>query len=298
MYPRDYSRDKGGKDMTKRVYQKKEPKKFFTKNGKELKSYQDFEAVVSLQGKPLSEEIAVSPEKLAQETGEVNKTLVFARKFQGKLEEIAKTARQNIASLRKVKLRDVPRFSSVSLGINVALLIAVVFLLTTSHETTPKYNKYAIFSSKPLTSLVASTNFFGGDPRAASLEKILDAYNCPLAGYGKTMVKEADKNKIPYWLVAAIAFQESSCGKITPKLDGGEESYNAWGWGVWGPHVKPFEDWEDGIKTVSKYLGEKFFAKGITDTCEIMKIYTPPSDGSWCKGVDYFGEIIQNYKSP
>lgn len=284
--------------MTRKVYQKKEPKKFFTKNGKELRSYQDFEAVVSLQGKPLLEEITTSPEKLEQETDETSKTLVFAREFQKRLNKATKIINQNILSLKKIKLKDIPRFSSVSLGINAALLIAVVFLLTTSHETTPKYNKYAIFSSKPLNSLAASTNLFGGDPRSASLEKVLSAYNCPLAKYSKVLVKEADKNKIPYWLVAAIAFQESSCGKITPKLDGGEESYNAWGWGVWGPHVKPFKDWEDGIETVSKYLGEKFFARGITDTCEIMKIYTPPSDGSWCKGVNYFGEIIQNYKSP
>jgi hypothetical protein len=161
-----------------------------------------------------------------------------------------------------------------------------------------KYNQYSIFSSKPLTALASSANLFGGDPKAATLDKIFSAYNCPLEGYGKVFVKEAAKNDIPYWLTAAIAFQESSCGKITPKLETDEETYNAWGWGVWGKNVKAFESWEEGIASVSKYLGDSFFSRGITDTCEIMHIYTPPSDGSWCRGVDYFGGIIQNYKSP
>jgi hypothetical protein len=63
-------------------------------------------------------------------------------------------------------------------------------------------------------------------------------------------------------------------------------------------HVKHFDNWEHGIATVSKYMGEKFFAKGITEPCEIMKIYTPPSNGSWCFGVKYFGNMIENYQSP
>jgi hypothetical protein len=181
--------------------------------------------------------------------------------------------------------------------VNAALLIAISFLITNNVTTQNPHNKYALFSSKPLTSLAASSRLFGGDPRAATIDKIMGIYNCPLEGKGRVFVTEADKYNIPYWLVAAISFQESSCGKVTPRADG-KESYNAWGWGVWGPHVKTFENWDEGIRTVSRYMGDNFYSKGVTDTCDIMRIYTPPSDGSWCRGVNYFGDIIQNYRSP
>ncbi len=280
--------------MHKKVYKKKESQQFFTKNGKTLKTYKDYNSVVSLQQETIPEAVVV--EKLAKEA-QKTETGRFAT-YQDRLLQTRESAKQRLLALKKVKNLELPRVSAISLGINAALIIAIVFLISGGTSNTPKYNKYSIFSSKPLTALASSTNLFGGDPRSATLEKIFEAYNCPLKGYGKVFVKEADKHEIPYWLVASIAFQESSCGKITPRIESGEETFNAWGWGVWGKHVKAFGSWEEGIAAVSKYLGDNFYSRGITNTCEIMKIYTPPSDGSWCRGVNYFGEIIQSYKSP
>jgi hypothetical protein len=277
--------------MHKKVYKKKESQKFFTKNGKILKSYQDYNSVISLCEKKVSDTVSMAVEKLAAEAEEVTKFSILKEKFAVKMAKI----KQRVTTIKQMEL---PKISMISLGINAALLIAIVFLITSGNSSTGKYNKYSIFSSKPLAALASSTNLFGGDPRAATLDKIFGAYNCPLTGLGKIFVKEADKNDIPYWFTAAIAFQESSCGKITPKIETGEETYNAWGWGVWGKHVKSFANWEEGIAKVSEYLGNNFFSRGVTDTCEIMHIYTPPSDGSWCRGVNYFGDIIQNYKSP
>lgn len=305
--------------MTKKVYKKapirKKSAKFFKKNGKELKSYSDYNAVFSL--KKGEEESAV---KAVEETT-TPEPPNWQQNIRTKSKEIRHALAENISQIRKIKgenlsleeLKKMDKFklSMISLGVNVALLIAVVFLVTKGQPSRRYTPKYSIFSSKPLTSLAESANLFGGDTRAATLDKILEAYNCPLAGHGKTFVKEADKNDIPYWLVASIAFQESGCGKVTPqvKKEGQEdvtdpeklefkESYNAWGWGVWGTNIKTFDSWEQGISAVSKYLGDSFFSKGITDTCVIMETYTPPSDGSWCKGVNYFGEMIQNYKTP
>jgi len=292
--------------MPKKIYKKKISKNFFTKNGKELKSYKDFNAVYSLQEGGESESVnQISEPEIPIENSWVEKIKKDAVSTKVFLVEKAKKLRGEIKKVDRL------RFSMVSLGVNVALVVAVVFLIANSRSSVGYSPKYSIFSSKPLTSLVASARLFGGDTRAASLDKILEAYKCPLAGQGKTFVKEADRNGIPYWLVAAISFQESSCGKTTPqtKVAGQEdvtnpedlefeESYNAWGWGVWGKNVKSFNGWAEGIKRVSEYLGDSFYSKGITDSCEIMKIYTPSSDGSWCNGVNYFGEMIQNYTSP
>lgn len=183
------------------------------------------------------------------------------------------------------------------LSSTVLTVFVVALLLITSNSPNTGSKKYSIFSAKPLVLGYATSRLESEDGRSAMLDKVFEQYKCPLAGMGKTFVQEADANDIPYWLVAAIAFQESSCGKNTPEKDG-VESYNAWGWGVYGENIKMFDSWEHGIKVVSKYMNERFHQQGVTDPCDIMKIYTPPSNGSWCNGVNYFSDIISNYKTP
>jgi len=158
-------------------------------------------------------------------------------------------------------------------------------------------NKYSLYSSIPLTLDSVSQDLDYSDSRSVRIDKVMQVFNCPMKGLGETFVKEADNNDIPYWVVAAIAFQESSCGKNTPIIDGAK-TYNAWGWATYGEKVYQFDSFEQGIDVVSQYLSKKFYSRGVTDLCEIMKIYTPPSNGSWCKGVEYFGDFIQSYKSP
>lgn len=157
--------------------------------------------------------------------------------------------------------------------------------------------KYSIYSSKPLVLGDSDVRLYAKDARSQRINEIFKQYNCPLEGLGEVFVMEADKNNIPWWVVAAISFQESSCGKLTPEVLG-VESYNAWGWAVYGENVQMFNNWVRGIETVSEYLGEKFYSQGITDLCEIMRTYTPPSKGSWCKGVQFYGDEILHYKSP
>jgi len=179
----------------------------------------------------------------------------------------------------------------------LTIILLIVVLFYNSGITPQKSHKYSLYSSRPLV-LGAMTGEAGlGDPRAAKINEVFATYNCPLEGLGHVFVSEADKNNIPYWVVAAISFQESSCGKRIPLVDG-QSSYNAWGWAVYGDNVKVFDSWEHGISVVSKYMYERFFSQGVTDLCEIMRTYTPPSKGSWCEGVDYFKDIINEYQTP
>ncbi len=160
----------------------------------------------------------------------------------------------------------------------------------------PVSDKYNIFSSKPLTYEYAVSQVNTKDSRAEKIDGVFNMYKCPLEGLGGKFVEEADKYGIPWWLTAAVAFKESSCGKNTPTVDG-NESYNAWGWGVYGDYTHTFDNFARGIETVSRYFADKFFSQGITDPCEIMKVYTPPSDGSWCKDVIHFSEVFEGFET-
>lgn len=184
------------------------------------------------------------------------------------------------------------------LGTNFVLLLIVAgILLYSGKGDIFTQVKYSVFATKPYVLGASTSRIESDDAKAERIDAVYRNFKCPLEGYGKVFVEEAHKNNIPYWLVAAISFQESSCGKNTPYKSEVDHTYNAWGWGVWGANIKHFDSWEQGIATVSKYMGDKFYSKGITDTCEIMRIYTPPSDGSWCNGVNYFGNLIQNFSS-
>ena len=166
---------------------------------------------------------------------------------------------------------------------------ALVFLSTLR---TPQ-QAYLTYSAKPMVLAESTSRMESSDARVQKIRSVYTRFNCPLLGKEEFIVKKADEFGIPYWLVAAVSFQESSCGKNTPKPEGVGESYNAWGYGVWGTHVKTFDSWEAGITAVSKYFGTNFFSKGVTDPCEIMETYTPPSRGSWCNGVKYFAQLIE-----
>jgi hypothetical protein len=154
-----------------------------------------------------------------------------------------------------------------------------------------------VFAAKTLTLPESQFATMQTDPRALKIEKVFEKFKCPLAGNGSFIVQKADEYGIPYWLIPAVSFQESGCGKKTPEPSGVDESYNAWGYGVWGKNVKTFSDWEGGISAVSKYFGVNFYSQGISDPCQIMEIYTPPSNGSWCEGVKYFADLIENFES-
>ena len=287
-------------------------KNLFTKNGKEIRSYQDLNSITSLAGTcdnrsggvttgttPTHEEIT---SLYLTERIQTQKRPRLLSKAKTNLESLKapkllfQTLGNEFTAMRNSKVLAIPMLWLVS---NAFLTVLVGFLLVNNFSGKNPVNtpKYSIFSSKPLVLGTSSIRLTGDSSHAAMLDNIFEIYKCPLAGYGNVFVEEAEENGIPYWLVAAVSFQESGCGRKTPQVEG-EETYNAWGWGVWGENTKGFEGWEEGIATVSRYFGSRFFAQGITDPCEIMKIYTPSSNGSWCAGVNYFKEVIESYTSP
>jgi hypothetical protein len=124
------------------------------------------------------------------------------------------------------------------------------------------------------------------DPRIHVLQKFLAERNSPLADYADTFVAEADKNNIDWKLLPAISGVESTFGLAIPA-----NSYNGWGFGIYGTNTRYFASWKDAIVTISKALREDYMNKwGATDVYAIGRIYA--ASPTWASRVVNFMDQI------
>lgn len=108
-----------------------------------------------------------------------------------------------------------------------------------------------------------------------------------MIGLGEFIVDTADKYSVPFNLLPAIAMCEGNLGKVMPP-----NSFNTYGWGIYGDKKTGFDSWQTGIEKVTAGLKKDYLDKGLTTPDMIMKKYTPPSDGSWASCVNqYMGEL-------
>lgn len=127
------------------------------------------------------------------------------------------------------------------------------------------------------------------DNRAKALRAYLESNSSPLANSAETFVESADKYNLDWRFVAAIAGLESGFGKHIPY-----NSYNAWGWGVYGNNVLRFTSWDEGIETISKGLRERYMDKwGATNVYAIGKYYA--ASPTWAVRVESFMNKIEAF---
>ncbi len=127
------------------------------------------------------------------------------------------------------------------------------------------------------------------DGRSALLRRYLRSINSPLFDHADLIVEEADKYGYDYRVLVAIAMQESTgCKRIPP------DSYNCWGWGIYGDTVTRFTSFDEGIRTVSEGIKNNYIDKGLITTEDIMRKYTPSSPGSWASAVRFFFQKIES----
>ncbi len=128
------------------------------------------------------------------------------------------------------------------------------------------------------------------DPRVKILQSYLEKYDSPLAPHAATFVREADANDIDWRLVAAISGVESTFGKHLP-----ENSYNGWGWGIYGDNMIRFSSYDEAITVISKALREQYINKWkAQDVYEIGHIYA--ASPTWAERVEYFMRKIDQHE--
>lgn len=174
---------------------------------------------------------------------------------------------------------------------------ALIFSLTFSfYLASPKLLKPSVQNFKIYAALPGSTSSISeeinhADGRSKIIEDFFKAYKSPLSAYSNVFIQVADKYKLDYKLLPAISMQESNGGKKVIN-----NSYNPFGYGIYGKMTLKFASWDEAIEKVGEALREDYLNQGLKTPYQIMTKYTPPSlakEGAWAKGVTTFMEELR-----
>jgi len=169
----------------------------------------------------------------------------------------------------------------------VFVAISALFLIVLSQTQKIYAQEYSAGSSAELFKPVMEKI---SDSRVRVLAEYLKQHNSPLAPYAVTFVGVADKYDLDWKLVAAISGVESTFGREIPY-----ESYNGWGWGIYGDNMIRFSSWNEGIETISEGLRNKYINKwGAQDVYAIGRFYA--ASPTWAQRVIYFMDSIEEFK--
>lgn len=144
--------------------------------------------------------------------------------------------------------------------------------------------------SKVSAKLNDSSEYTQQDNRVQILRGFLTTYDSPLAQYSEDFVRSADKYRLDWKLVAAISGLESTFGQQIPY-----NSYNGWGWGIYGDNMIRFKSWPEGIETISKGLRFNYL-KDKTESDPYVIGPTYASSPTWAQRVAYFMQKIDEYR--
>ncbi len=174
-----------------------------------------------------------------------------------------------------------------------ALIFSVVFsvYLSTAKIVKPSVQNFKLYAALPETENSISDDIVFIDARAKIIEDFFKEYKSPLAQNSSTFVKISDKYQLDWRLLPSIAMQESNGGKKVIK-----DSYNPFGYGIYGKLVIRFQSWDEAIERVGRVLREDYLNQGLKNPTQIMAKYTPPSlakSGTWAKGVSSFMEELR-----
>jgi len=192
-------------------------------------------------------------------------------------------------------MKKVLLFTSFFIFTPVLLFVSIVYLLFLSHNSGFHYNSISqnpnrsvAFAALPSAENVLSDSIIFNDARIEIVKQFFAKYKSPLEPFASNVVEQADKYGLDFRLIPSIAMQESNlCKKIIT------DSYNCWGFGIYGKKVTRFDGYPEAIETITRTLAQNYIAGGLTTPEQIMKKYTPSSNGSWAFGVSHFMSLLQ-----
>ena len=182
----------------------------------------------------------------------------------------------------------------VLLASPMMIAICLIYLSFISYKSNPTTAYITKIPSVAYAALPQNQTSLAGqiinqqDARTELVRNFFTQYNSPLTPYAQNVIDDADKYGLDYRLIPAIAMQESNLCKKAPP-----DSYNCWGFGIYGKTVTKISDYPSAIDTVTKTLSQNYKAQGLETPDQIMTRYTPNSNGSWANGVTQFMNQLQ-----
>lgn len=190
--------------------------------------------------------------------------------------------------------------SKVSTVLTFTLVLPIAFILlffslqslSTKKGAFPPLSysasKTGIYGALPAIPEATTQKIEQKDARVELVRQFFGKYKSPLEPYAQKVVESADTYGLDFRLIPAIAMQESNLCKRVPK-----DSYNCWGFGIYGSKIKRFSGYPEAIEAVTKTLALTYKSDGLHTTEDIMTRYTPTSNGSWANAVIHFMSELQ-----
>ncbi|HVZ11514.1 MAG TPA: hypothetical protein VG965_00650 [Patescibacteria group bacterium] len=173
----------------------------------------------------------------------------------------------------------------------LTLIFYQTFLFQKAHATAeivaPEDINVTTYNATPVSVPITVAHIDAHEARVDVLKEFFARYSSPLEAYAGQIVETADRYGLDYRLLPAIAMQESTLCKRTPK-----NSFNCWGFGIYGGKVTRFSDYGQAIETITKTLARDYHQKGLEQPEEIMSRYTPANTNDWAGNVSYIMDRI------
>lgn len=186
-------------------------------------------------------------------------------------------------------------FVGVYFGLAISTLIfAILLFIYLSKPQIVQFSNnqnFKLYAALPKDSVTQTVKITPSDARAKIIEDFFKKYSSPLAAYSKKFIAVSDSYNLDWRILPAISMQESNGGHKVVK-----NSYNPFGYGIYGSLVIRFNSWEEAIEKVGKALKSEYLDIGLKTPKQIMTKYTPPSlskGGVWAKGVSSFMEELR-----
>lgn len=173
----------------------------------------------------------------------------------------------------------------------LVIFISIVFFFFLSYNRSEKVlgaETSVSFAALPTADNLFYSQITQTDSRTELVRQFFQKYRSPLEPYAEDVIKSADLYSLDFRLIPAIAMQESNLCLKAPA-----NSFNCWGFGIYGGKITRFNSYPEAIETVTKTLATKYKTDGLDTPEEIMARYTPNSKGSWANGVNQFMAELQ-----
>ncbi len=192
-------------------------------------------------------------------------------------------------------------YTPIWFNVSLILLILSFGLLIYPVQKSAISQTDSIVLAKSLDSQNSLSDMTGKNPqkdiRTFVLQKFFRTYNSPLENEADFIVKISDTWGLDYKIIPAISMQESGGCKKIP-----DNSFNCWGFGIYGKNSLSFTSYSEAISQVAKTIRESYYKDGLTNITLLEDRWNPSSTGQWSFGVNFFiskiKEIEVNISAP